>query len=560
MLLIFYKNTMRKRLLSIFALILLLFSNLWNIYAANLDRSTLIKDLLSSKKELSKTTKWKKQISSINKSIKKLNQSKLENLYNKLEKINTNNSKYAKHKHLLAYIEAKAGLELLTHMKVNDENILEYSDQTSSNQKRAKNNPNTTSIQGANNDTWIIYGKGRYGLWISNITTTNLNFAETIEQKINFSFSFDESVYSTPWTYWLISVHDRFDFRIRNKTSWQIVDISMGATAYPWTTLWLWLTPAFFWDKNWTHEIIIQPISNNLHIYESHYMLPKATQVFVNVSWIWSWASIQVAVWETDNDCEATFEWINYRLEPCGWIDEELTKWDWDKNFKYRIYHSEKPSKLIHFEVYWSKRLWYHETDWFPTGSIHKKQWLPLVTDKYTEYEFIFDESKIAEWYYSWKFSIWIKNIRWSSQIRNRLNLPINLKVKESAWPVNKCKTTNNWVTIYVTPCELTVTHFEWFWNTEFKYDVITSDWKEYIYNVDWAPDRSKWQRYEWVPAFAINNNRWWKTNRESSFNPEIYDGYLEKWTYKTTMYIIVRFDSWQESRALEIPLTIKVK
>jgi hypothetical protein len=90
----------------------------WDIEAVpsilNFDSKTqLVKELSIARYNLTKTTKWKKFVKKIDLLVKKMNNKKKEELYNKLNKYDVNKKWLKKHKFLIMYIRAKLGLELM---------------------------------------------------------------------------------------------------------------------------------------------------------------------------------------------------------------------------------------------------------------------------------------------------------------------------------------------------------------------------------------------------------------------------------------------------------------
>jgi len=85
----------------------------------NKTKPQLFKQLILSKKELNKTFKWRKNISTIDLIVQKLSKQKLEKLMLKLKKIDTSLVIYKKYKDMLDYLESKVWLELLKQKRLN---------------------------------------------------------------------------------------------------------------------------------------------------------------------------------------------------------------------------------------------------------------------------------------------------------------------------------------------------------------------------------------------------------------------------------------------------------
>lgn len=111
---------MKKIICFVFIVILFFSVNLSAFWTENTKKysitieykSLLYKNMILSKKELDKTNTFKNYINKFDKVIPKLDDNKLINLYNKLGKIDTNNYKYEKYKHLLRYLYAKVWIEI----------------------------------------------------------------------------------------------------------------------------------------------------------------------------------------------------------------------------------------------------------------------------------------------------------------------------------------------------------------------------------------------------------------------------------------------------------------
>lgn len=389
-----------------------------------------------------------------------------------------------------------------------------------------------------------------------------MDFSISEKQSISFLFSFDKSIYTTPGKEALVNKYDTFWFKITNLTSWKSKIIPSYFWAFPWTRHTINLSSDFFWDKNWKYQIKIEAISNNIYVYSDYYKKGNITEFYIDVKWIWVWASKKVGIWETENNCKTTLLDNTYTLEPCWWLNIELIKWTGDKKFNFRI----KASKLIDSDIYinryWNKEKRDNNITWFPKESLksNKPSW--EKHDDYIEFEYIVKNNNLQVWSYSWTFYIWIK--KWDTSIKNWLNLPIKVNVRENIneSKIDYCKTQVWESTLYLSPCQLEITHTKWTWNQEFNFEVKSSDWKSYSYSILWNLEKiNGWLDYTWMPKFSVQwwASNWFTPNKESKY---FVDELLDVWTYNTFVYIVPNIwgYSWTEYRELKLPIKLIVK
>ncbi len=553
-----------KKLLAVFLFFVLLFTTVNTVFwLINVEKSKweLTKQLMLSNMILKKSNKWKNDIKSIDLLTSKLDKSKLEKIYLKIIKIDTSSNKMSKYKNMLDYLEAKIWLELLKSESVNIDN-----NDSSTDVNVIENNTNTpdnyTIEENTNNEQFYKINDSnitKLWVWISDLESTDMDFSKSETQKIGFTISFDISIYTEPWRQTLVSKHDTFWFRITNLTTWQSTTIPSYWKAFPWTNNKLWLLPEFFWDKNWKHTIKIETISNNIHVYSDYYGIDNITEFSVNVKWIWTWASKKVWVWETSNDCKTVLNWVTYTLEPCWWVNLELTKLTWDLSYKFKIKASKDIDPDIYIDIYWNKEYQANKFEWFPHNSLSVSNAF-YNGEKHDSIDFkiIVNDRYLDIGKYSWLIYIWLK--KWDVTPKNWLNLPIKVNVKSNTESnIDHCKTKVWDATLTLEPCSLKLTHVKWKSNKTFEFNVKSNDWKNHWFGFYWNMTSSGIFEYTWVPKYSLQiETSNWFANSPLPTKGYFKDSLMDIWTYNTFVYI-VPYDNWFSYKALRLPIKLEV-
>jgi len=411
-------------------------------------------------------------------------------------------------------------------------------------------------------EEWNIVNPLKLWVGVSNITSSNMDFSLSEKQNISFLFSFDEYIYKTPGRETLVNKNDTFWFRITNLASWKTQNIPNYWQAFPWTKHTINLSSDFFWDKNWRHQIRIEAISNNIYVYSDYYNKGNITEFNIDIKWIWT--SKKIWIWETQDNCKTILWTSTYILEPCLWINIELVKWMGDKKFNFKIKANKLLESDIYTNIYWNKEKIPNNFIWFPKNSLRDSNTSWVKYNDYIEFEYVIKNNNIPVWNYNWTLHIWIK--KWDTEIKNWLNLPLKVTMKENfnKGNIDYCKT-EVWDTVlYLEPCQLEIIHIKWSGNKEFSFEVKSSDWKKYSYSILWNLENiNAWLDYVWMPRFSV---RWWWSNWTtwSSWKEYKYfvDDIIDIWTYNTFVYVVPNEwgYNWIEYRELRLPIKLVVK
>ena len=86
-------------------------------------KKSFLEKIFILKRKLLSTKKWKNYIVKIDDLVSQVSNKKLIKVYNKMKKINTNESEFKKHKLIFDYIKIKVGLEIHNREDINKEEI-----------------------------------------------------------------------------------------------------------------------------------------------------------------------------------------------------------------------------------------------------------------------------------------------------------------------------------------------------------------------------------------------------------------------------------------------------
>lgn len=399
------------------------------------------------------------------------------------------------------------------------------------------------------NSTWALdYSRVKYWVWISALQTTGMDFSKPDVQSLSFVIGFGDAIYDEVWKTSLLSRDDTFWFQIENVTSWYKSDSADYFPVYGWAKQIFEVWPEFFWNKNWLHHIRIKLMSLKMNRYENYFHAQNLTEFSINVTWI---STVKKKISNENVDYCKTQIWdVIYSLEPC-WITTEFTKWNWNKDFSFKI-HTSSGSALYGYGIHWNMDSLTDrfKVQWLPDKSIDwwNSDWWATWDSTIEKY---FSDEKIKTWSYSWYLSILID--QWRD--RKELKFPIKLKVLPSDPNkiIDYCKTQFWDIIYYLDPCSMNLTMIKWKWNVDYSFYVTN---KEKIRGVSFNLGNN----IEWFPQFTL---QWWAVSWGADGKIPV-DKYLPEdkfsiWKYSWYIPISI-YDAWKKARELRLFIILKVE